>query len=92
MSNIYDDKKVFARTFPIPTGSCFSIKVRKNHRSSARLQGIQYRVSIVRALVHFDCKFIGYVIAFGRQIYGSYPIHGVIHVTLQHLHNCSQYQ
>ena len=86
MGNNYADKKVFALTFLIPTGSCFSITARKNCRGSARLQGIQDRVSIVHALVHFDRKCIGDVIAFGRQVYGSYPIHEVIHVTVQHLY------
>ena len=41
--------KFFARTFCIPTGSCFSIAARKNRRGSSRLRGIQYRVSIVLA-------------------------------------------
>ena len=39
----------FAQAFCTSTGSCFSIAARKNRRGSARLRGIQYRVSIVLA-------------------------------------------
>ena len=88
---IYVDQKVLYN-ISFPTRSCFSITARKNHCGSVGLRDVQYRVSIVRALVHLDSKCIREVIAFASQIYGSYPIHGFTHVILQHLYNCRQYQ
>ena len=41
-TSTYVDKKVFARRFRIPEGSCFSIAARKNRPGSARLRGIQH--------------------------------------------------
>ena len=56
--------KFFARPFCAPTGSCFSIAATMNHRGSAHLQGIQYRVSR---------KCTGEVIIVGSHFSRSYP-------------------
>ena len=56
-----------------PLRSCFLIAARINHHGSLRLQVIQYRVSIVLAIVHFDCTCIDEAIAFGSHFYGVTP-------------------